>query len=131
MGKATELDDFLERQPPLTQEELDRRAARPKLRLRSELLEQALSPTQPVQAALEQLSGETGGKRTVLGNAESSAIAVAVPLERYLELVASYIKDRGLANVTVDYGVIPSDATFAELGVEQVDPEASWMYFGD
>lgn len=131
MGKARELDNWLDSRPPLSSEETERREPRPKLRLRPEVLAQALGPAAEVKGVLDRQAGETGEKRTALHDAESGATAVAVPLEQYLELVTSYIRDRHLAQVNHDHRVIPPDTTFSELGVEQVDPQATWLHLGD
>ena len=131
MGKATELDDSLQRMPRRTPEERERFDPRPKLRLRQEVLEQAISPAQPVADALGRLAGEGSEPRVALHDPESGATAVAVPLEQYLELVTSYIKDRQLAAMTTDARSTPPNATQIELGIEQVDPQATWLYTGE
>ncbi len=132
MGKASELDDWLERQGPLTPEETDERDPRPRLRLGHKVLSTALGPDQHMQHVLDRVSG-TASDESVVGlcDDQSNVRAVAVPVEQYLELVTSYIRDRNLSELTLDNRSVPSDATLAELGVEQVDPHATWLNLGD
>jgi hypothetical protein len=126
MGKASELDDFLDRQPPLTPEEIEARdGPRPKLRLGSHLLNRSLGPDAKTGDVLDRLTSET--KVTSLHDSETGATGVVVPAEQYLELVTSYIRDRGLAEVKLDGQVAPTDTTLLDLGVEQVNPRDTWL----
>ncbi len=130
MGKASELDDFLDKQPPLTPEEAY--GPRPELRLRPELLAKALGPSTGVRRALHELNKENADGEIVLHDKESGATAVAVPVELYLYLVSSHIRAMNLSEVSPEDGQIrPSDATLSVLGVEQVDPRAVWVHTGD
>lgn len=129
MSKGSELDDWLERNP-LTPDEEERLDPRPELRLAPDILAQALGPNASTKDALERVAGEGDSKVAVLRDAGSGMTAVAVPLERYLELVTSYIKDRNLSEVTVDNRALPSAEILTALGVEQVDPQATWLYMG-
>ncbi len=129
MGKAGELDDYLEAHP-LTPKGIEaRRGARPKLRLGRAVLDQALGPETEARGALDRLAN--GAKVTALYDPESGATAVVVPVEEYLELVTAHIRDRGLAEVGLNGQVAPSDATLSELGVEQVNPRETWLRIGD
>lgn len=123
MGKATELDDFLDRQPPITQEELERR----KLRLRPDVMKAALIPDQPVQEALNRVS--EGARAVALHDPSSGTTAITVPLDQYLKLVNSYLKDEGSDTEIL---ALTSKAS-AELGVEQGDPhmQTAWLRLGD
>ncbi|HTB48560.1 MAG TPA: hypothetical protein VK712_00575 [Verrucomicrobiae bacterium] len=126
MGKATELDDFLDKRV-LTTEEIEwRHGSRPKLRLRPEVMAQAIAPNAQVSDVLARLADADGENRTALHDPESGMMAIAVPLELYLELVTSYIKEQNLSEGKTDGRTAPTDATLAALGIEQVDPQASW-----
>jgi hypothetical protein len=130
MGKASELDDWLNRQLPLTPEEKARyEGPRPQLRLRREVVERAVGPDVPVKAALGYVASQ-GAEAVALRDAESGTTAVVVSLAQYFELVSSYIRDRELAEVGLDGRVVPSDSTFSALGVEQVNPRESWLRIG-
>lgn len=126
MGKASDLDDFLEGMPPLTQEEKDKREHRPKMRIRAEVLDQALESSAGVRDVLDRLDGN---QQVALHDAESDATAIAVPVEQYVELVRSYIKDRQLFDLTSEAPV--PEATLSQLGVEQVDPHEPWLHIGN
>lgn len=126
MGKASELDDDLRRHP-LTREELEQfQGPRPKLRLRAEVLERALGSSAQVQDVLE-LVNTQGADAVALRDPQTDAIVVVVPAGQYLELVTAYIRDRNLAEVKLSGQVTPSEATFSELGVEQVNPRDTWL----
>lgn len=127
MGKASEFDDRIRR---LTQEEYDelRGRHRPPLRLRREALERALDPSTGVGDVLHRQSN--GEDLTVLHDARTGATAVAVPVEQYLQLVSALIGDNELSEVQLDGTIRPSDATLAASGVEQVDPNATWIKTG-
>lgn len=127
MGKATEFDDLMGGMPPRTAEARERRDPRPKLRLRQEVLEQAVTPSHPVADTLSRLVDEP---EVALHDPDSGNTAIAVPLDQYLELVTSFIRDRQLAQITADGRAIPSEATLMGLGVEQVDPQATWLHTG-
>lgn len=125
MGKASELDDWLERHP-LTPEEKARQKPRPQLRLRREVLYRALSPDVLVKEALDQVAA--GGSETLaMLDAATGETAIVVPVERYLELVTSHIRDMQLDEMGLDGRTTPSEDTFLALGVEQVDPTESWL----
>lgn len=126
MGKASELDDFLGRQPPLTPEEVEARdGPRPKLRLGPDLISRSLGPDVRASNALDQIA--SGAKTTALRDPETDTTAVVVPAEQYLELVTSYIRDRDLSEVKLDGQVAPSETTLLDLGVEQVNPRETWL----
>lgn len=130
MGKASELDDWLDSHP-LAPEEIEARdGPRPKLRLAPDVLAETLDSSTSVKGVLDRVAGEGVCKIAALHDAESGATAVAVPLEQYLELVTSHIRDRSLSEVTLDNRALPSDTTLAVLGVEQVDPQATWLHMG-
>jgi hypothetical protein len=130
MGKASELDDFLDKQPPLTSEEAH--GPRPELQLRPELLAKALGPSNRIRRALYELNKEGADREVVLHDEKSGATAVAVPIELYLYLVTSHIQAMNLSEVSPEDGQIrPSHATLSVLGVEQVDPRAVWVHTGD
>jgi hypothetical protein len=130
MGRATDLDNFLSKLPPAEDGEgLD--GPRPELRLGAEALKQALGPDAPIRDVLDRQAAETGEKRTVLRDPKTGITSVAVPLEQYLELVTSHIRDRNIAQLTLDNRVIPSDDVLSEFGVEQVDPQATWLHMGE
>jgi hypothetical protein len=127
MGKASELDDWLERNP-LTPEETEMRdGPRPKLRLGPNVLAQALDPSAKVKDVLVRVS-EAASKVTVLHDAQSGATAFAIPEEQYLELITSYIRDRDLSEVKSDGRIAPSDETLSELGVEEINPRDTWIH---
>lgn len=127
MGKATDLDDWFERHP-LTSEEMERREGpRPKLRLAPDVLAQAIDSSTQVKDALDRAVTQAAINVTALHDAESGVTAIAVPAERYLELVTSFIRDRNLSEVNLDGRIAPSDATLSELGVEQINPRDTWI----
>jgi len=130
MGKASELDDYLETHPLTPDEKARYKRPRPQLRLRSEVVEQALDPDAPVKTALGHVATQQGAEVVALHDAESGSTAVIVPVAQYLELVSSYIRDRELAEIDLNGRAVPSDATFSALGVEQVDPQESWLRIG-
>lgn len=124
MGKASELDA---RAKTLSQEEIDERKGnhRPALQLRQDVLSQALAPTARVEDVLKHLGGETLD-HVALHDPTSGVTAVAVPLERYLQLIGADVADRDQLEVGLDGRMLPSDATLAASGVEQVDRQAPW-----
>lgn len=127
MGKGSELDDWLQKNP-LTPEEVEtREGPRPKLRLRPDMLEKALGPDSQVKEALRRVASEGADSVTALRDAESGTAAIVVPVEQYLELISSHIRDRHLAEVQLDGQVAPSESTFAAFGVEQVNPRDTWL----
>jgi hypothetical protein len=129
MGEASEFDDWLERHPLTPEETAQRDGPRPELRLRPEALSQALGPDAQVKNVLDRQVAETSEKRTaVLHDSKTGTTSIAVPLEQYLELVTSYIRDRDLAQLTLDNRAIPPDEALSELWVEQVDPQATWLH---
>ena len=132
MGKASELDDWLDKQPPLTQEETDERRGgkRPELRLRPDVLSQALDPGAPVSDVLDRLGNETANGVAALHDADSGATAIAVPLAQYLRLVSAYIGDNQLLEAQLDGRIVPPDATLEASGVYQADPQATWIDTG-
>lgn len=121
MGKASELDDFLDRQQ-LTPEEMERR----KMRLRPDVLEAALPPERPIQEALNRL-GE-GVRAVALYDPSSGATAITVPLDKYFELVTAYLRYQGSglkdedARSHFEIMALSNEAS-TELGVEQGDPQ--------
>jgi hypothetical protein len=127
MGRASELDEWLEKHP-LTSEEVEMRdGPRPPLRLGADILRESLGPETPAKDVLERLSSTVVGNVAVMRDA-SGTTAVAVPVDRYLELVSSYIRDRQLSEVNLDGRIAPSDGTLGELGVEQVNPRDTWIH---
>jgi|HubBroStandDraft_6_1064221.scaffolds.fasta_scaffold89496_2 hypothetical protein len=127
MGKASKLLQEL----MATESPEEAHGPRPKLRLRPELADQALGPAAHVEDILDRLSGEGTSKEVVLHDASTGTSVVAIPVEEYLELVTSYIRDMNLSNLATDGQIRPSDAALAELGVEQEDPQATWQHVGD
>jgi hypothetical protein len=124
MSKGSRLLKELMAMEPLTPEEAY--GPRPKLRLRSELLTQTISPAAPVREVLDRLnSGETG-EEVVLHDSKTGSVAVAIPVELYLYLATSHICAMNLSEVDADGGIRPPDATLAALGVEQENPQATW-----
>lgn len=130
MGKASELDDWLDRQPPLTPEERVRyEGPRPQLRLRSEVVQRALGPDAPVKAALGPVAAHDA-EAVALHDPDSGVTAVVVPAEQYLELVISYIRDHGHWEMQLDGRAAPPEGTLSAFGVEQANPQESWLRIG-
>lgn len=129
MGRASELDDWLDKLPPLSPEEAAIEP-RPGLRLAPNTVRHALDSQSRLAQVIAEVSGEATSKVVALRDTDGAVAGVAIPAEQYLELVTSYIRDRNLSQVTLDNRAVPSDATLAELGVEQVDPNATWLYLG-
>jgi len=94
--------------------------------LRPELLASGLGADASVREVLARQSSGAGEDITVLRDA-AGATAVTIPVEQYLELVTSYIKDNELSEVNLDGRVGPSDAVLSGLGVEQVNPRDTWL----
>ena len=132
MGKASELDDWLDKQPPLTQDEVEERRGgkRPELRLRPDVLSEALHPSARVSDVLARLENRTANSVTALHDADSGTTAIAVPLEQYLQLVSAYIGDNQLLEAQLDGRIVPPDTTLEASGVDQVDPQATWIETG-
>lgn len=125
MGKATDLENSIR---PLTPEEMEKRLGpRPKLRLRPDVVAQALDSNAGVQDVLHRLDQQGPDGLTVLHDAASGAAAVTIPLDRYLSLVTSDIRDRQLTEANFDGRIGPSDATLSAMGVEQVNPRDTWL----
>lgn len=125
-GKGTRLVEELLSHPLTEEEQAERRGPRPKLRLRPEVLTQALDTKASVRDVLARQTGEAAPALTVLRDAETGATSVAVPLDQYLELVTSSIKDADRWIAGNDGGLRPPDDDLAQLGVEQVNPDDSW-----
>ena len=131
--KASELLDDL-RQRRLTPEEREARdGPRPKLRLEPTVLDRTVGAHANMQDVLTRLGGEGTAKMVVLHDADSGASAVAVPVEQYLELVTSFLKDGQVSQYQagLDGRIAPSAAALAELGVEQVNPRDTWGRVAD
>lgn len=125
MGKASDLDRHMAGRIQSPQEVERREGRRPKLRLRPEVLDQAL--TIPSQVDIFDRLGEKAGQVVALHNAEREATAVVITTEQYLKLVTSLIRDRELTELNLDGRIAPSDATLAGLGVEQINPRDTWF----
>jgi len=125
MGKASEMDSKI---PPLTPEEAERHyGPRPELRLADAALRESIDANASVRAALEQAAGSATAGPVVIRDSETQQTAVVISAEQYLDLVTSSIRDRQQYEATHDAGVRPSAETLARLGIEQVDPHATWL----
>jgi hypothetical protein len=100
---------------------------RPALRLRPDVLADAIDPRTVDSELLDRVTGKRAGKLTVIRDTESGATVVVVPVEQYFTLVTSHIRDQGLATMRTDGRVGPFDETLTELGVEQVNPHDTWL----
>jgi hypothetical protein len=56
--------------------------------------------------------------------------AVVVPAEQYLELVTSYVRDRGHWEMQLDGRAASPEGMLSAFGVEQVNPQESWLRIG-
>lgn len=123
-GKATELDDLLA-QRRLTPEEIEeRRGKRPEVRLRADVPSVEVGEATQAQGIVDKLRQENLGG-LALCTPDGAVTAMVVPVERYLNLTVSGLKD-GLKEGTIDGRVAPTDAALAASYVEQVDPRATW-----
>jgi len=126
MGKASELSKALEEQPLTPQEHEQREGPRPALRLSDELINEALGPAVSIGEALTQANNSARTQPVVLRDPETEQTAVVLSADEYLDLVTSRVKDRQLYQTFPDRRIGPSAETLADLGVEQVDPRATW-----
>jgi len=125
MGKASELDDYFARHS-LTPEQMEaRRPATPELRLRSDVRAVDINDSTLLCDAVEPL-GHEDISGVALRDSNGTVTAVVVPTARYLELVATSIEHDPRREATTDGHIMPSEQAFAELHVQQVDPQASW-----
>lgn len=129
-SKASELREALLK--PLTPEQrqarLDSLSPRPKLKLNGEVAQRALGTTANVKDVLAQLEGDDTAKVAALHDADSGASAVVIPVEQYLELVTSRLRDNEVFTFQAEPSgrVGPQETDLAELGVEQVNPRDTW-----
>jgi hypothetical protein len=129
-GKATEFDDAMARRT-LTPEEWEARYPKPpELRLRSDTPSVEVDQTTRVQEVLVRLANEDGDSVAVR-NADGGVTAMMVPVERYLELVATELANNHQGEATLDGRIVPTEAAFAASYVEQVDPNATWVDTGE
>ncbi|MGC1177217.1 MAG: hypothetical protein WA843_04055 [Candidatus Saccharimonadales bacterium] len=124
MGKASELDRRTRR---ITQEEDDRNKGkvRPSLRLRPDVLDQAIEGSTAVQEVLNRL-GHGGDDKVALHDPATGRTAVALSVERYLELVGSEMQERDVFTIGPNGQTHPPDGRLEATGAEQVDPQATW-----
>lgn len=125
MGYASELDKRLE--TPLSAEEEARyRPKPPQLRLRADV--PSLKVDESDQARIVRELEQDEGSSLALRGADGTISAMVILPERYLELVRSDLSLAESKQTVFPGGRIgPSDAILAEVHVEQVDPNATWL----
>jgi hypothetical protein len=122
-GKASELVDDLLRRPLTPEEAAKRRGVRPALRWRANAPSVEVDEATPVRRVLDRLSSEALGS-VGIREPGSDVTAVVVPVERYLQLVATELAtDQTKRVATLDGQIVPSEDAFAASHVEQVNPQ--------
>lgn len=124
--KASEVVENLMSRP-LPPEEVARRYPKaPKLRLRADTPAIEIDGTTSAKAVVDQLQSDrldTVAVREI----GAEAVAVLLPVERYLELVGNELSRRHHDLVVGPHGHFqPQDSELAVLHVEQVDPNERW-----
>jgi hypothetical protein len=126
MGKASELDDFLERRRLTPEEEARRHGLRPELRLRADAPAIELEQATPVDDALAELRSKDLGA-LALRKPTGEIAAMLVTAERYLELVGTELARGSDMEVTIHGRFAPVESAFNKAYVEQVDPHEPWI----
>jgi hypothetical protein len=123
MGKASELDSELERQP-LTAEELAVQGGRPTLevRLRADALTR-LEGRIAVGDALEVLE-HAGGASIELSDFATGLRGILVPVDRYVQLLALELGS-GEMQAESDGRIRPT--RLEDSDIEQVNPADTWL----
>lgn len=112
---------------PSSPEETARRYPRaPKLRLRADTPAVDIDETTSATSVVKQLQGERLDT-AVIRETGAQAVAVLLPVERYLELVGNELARRHHDLIVGPHGDFrPQDSALAELHVEQIDPNEKW-----
>lgn len=122
-SKASEaVEDFMHRgnEP--------RKPKLPELRLRSDMPTVAVSAATPLVDVVEQLRSEGVGV-IALHEADSDAMAVMLPVERYLELVGKVLVGQRTGIVNPYGQLVPPESDFADAYVKQVNPrDEAWSW---
>lgn len=127
-SKASEVvDDLMQR--PLTPEEIAKRYPKVEdLRLRADAPVVEIDDTTPVKGVIDRLAGEDAGIVAVREAGVDSAVAVVLPIERYLELAGKELAGFSSKVATLDGRLVPVEEAFATSHVEQADPDATWAH---
>jgi hypothetical protein len=126
MGKASELDDQLEQNPLSAEDEARFRPHRPELRLRSDA--PSLDVDGHIGTQLARELSRSGVHGLTLRDPQGDVRAVAIPVERYLELVGADISaDENKQTAFLDGRIGPPDEILRTAHVEQVDPRDTWL----
>jgi hypothetical protein len=123
MGKAGELDNYLDSLPPKP------KARWPELRLRADMPSLLVEDTTRAEIVHELTQEHVGA--LALTDQTGAITAVAVSPEHYLELVTGALsQDETKQSAHLDRRIGPTDAALAADHVEQVDPHATWFPAG-
>lgn len=129
MGKASELDDFLEGRS-LTPEEVTARHPKvPELRLRADVPAVEIDGATTASNVLAHMRSENVGT-IALHEPSVNVTAVVMPVERYLELVGTELANDPFHKEAGPRGIAPTEAALAAVHVEQVDPSDTWARGG-
>jgi hypothetical protein len=125
VGKASELDDWPDRQPPLTEAEIaDRERRAPRLKLREGVLP-IVGDDETVSEALKTLAARDHGAVELSSGEPDGQRAVLLTADRYAQLVGAELAGSSLMTFRPESGSFVPDG-LASSDVQPVDPTEPW-----
>ena len=125
MGKASELDDYLDKRTLTSDEIAERHPKVPELRLRADVPAVEIDETTPASSVIAHLRDENVGT-VALREPDTSAAVIVISIERYLDLVGKELASDPFNKEVGLNGIAPTEAALAASHVEQVNPSDTW-----